>query len=156
MSAENDKLFRKVLKYAKADEPALNFTSVIMEEILAETENAADPILKHLLKDHKSVVHDDFTSNIMEAIAHQQVKNKIRPFNFHLGPLIAAVLAVILLVLILTDQQTVASTEGRGLYTQVIAFVSSTPFTLVLTVIISAFLLLMDHLLNNRKKAGTL
>ncbi len=153
---------KSLIRKVELDKPSLNFTDLVMEEVMAQKEAVITPALKSLLKrngiENASI---NFTQTVM-------VQVKVRDFHATHESIVPKkirliiISAMVLLVLYLgLSEQDPRSTDGLAKYfidvgnalTTILTSVNSTPSLYLITIISLGGLLVTDYLLRTRRQS---
>ena len=156
MKNKKKDIFKKVIKQAEIDKPTVDFTDLVMIEVMAETrhETIINPALKNLLQ--RQAVESppaDFTANVMaridlssQIIADKPVITKKAGF---------VIVSVIILSLILLFLKGVSKSIPQTItYRDKLSGILNHIITIsplgILTLIVVSMLLLIDYFINEQ------
>ncbi|MGF7078772.1 hypothetical protein [Mucilaginibacter sp. UYCu711] len=150
MKADKKDRFRKIIKLAADENPAVDFTASVMKTIEADLQR--ETALKALLQQEEAVGPAfNFTANVMAQIAadkHAAVYKPIITRKAWYG--IAAMMVVFFLLLFVANSST-QNTAHKNRIVDAINYTHSIPPIYLMALVIVVILLLADYLLTRLK-----
>lgn len=158
MGIKKDDILKKIIQKVELDEPASDFTALVMKEVVAESQGEviADPVIKSLLKRHTiEKPPADFTRQVMTQVVFHEGKTTYKPIITKKTWYFVATLIAFFLVMLDVSEKVPTSPQGLTSYFSVVGralnsiftFVSGASSLYLLTFIAIGVLLLADYLL---------